>query len=1405
MVNNVTISSVFQSLISKITTFDPLQYGDLNELMDFRTQYFWIAGIVTVIVIAFPIIYMMLNRTRRDPVDEPESLQTRSSRVRFRKRDKVDFYAKKIMRKGRDTASTISKKFRTFQDNVPQVSRSGRRLHRHERMLILARIMFNRKKQPISLIKKDFPSELLEADNMDEVYTSFPEEVLYLLQSVKVFGHFEKGVFLHLCRHMETLKLGTGESLFNVGDEDKWMYVIQEGHINLYINQDGAEVKLAEFTVGESLHSLLSILDVLTGHTAPYKTVYSRAMKPSTVIRLPVEAFKIAFENREYSLVQMVQVIMTRLQRVTFLALHNYLGLSQELLQPIRKASIMTTVQAMLIKDLAKRHNSLVDFPQDSAVKFADCPTTSNLIRKDSNNVKVKNQTELLRKASTNTAPIISNKDKPIRKISTDKNLRFNPLKTVKDTETNEVSFGTTSKSHSSDNVFRSISSSSKDSTAEKGSDSDSYGNKETEYTVYNLDEPKILDIVTKNICEQLKVDDHELVKKHINLLKVCAGHQLVGEGDQEVSLYLVVTGMLTVFQSAENESVTLYTAKTGMLTGQLAVLTGEPSFFGVAAQIDSVVAQLSRQSFYEIMKVRPQVVLNTAHTVMQTVSPFVRQIDFALDWVKVEAGKSLYKQGSTGDCLYIILHGRMRSVLSKGDGKKELVSEFGRGEIVGINEALSGGPRTCSVHAIRDTELAKMPEGLVKHIRRQHPGVVTRLISLASDKLLGNIMAMRNRNVQRPMDSIMFNNSARKKGLMQDENSMAYGDVSNHLANLSTVAILPASSDVPLAKFSMELNHALTHICPSVLRLNSSKIKERLGPSVFDSQNEYRLSNWLASSEDSHRIVLYQTDTTMTPWTTRCVRQADAVLVVALGDGEPEVGDLESQVESMSVRSLKMLVLLHRPGVKRPSGTVEWLNNRSWLTDHTHVQGPARLFARTKPNRLPEYWEKLTVKVVDRFSDFSRLARFLTGTSVALVLGGGGARGCSQLGIIKAMLEKGIPIDMVGGTSIGSFMGGVWAAHRDLTALRDKMVLLSTDMSSYVPKLFDLTYPVTSMFSGHSFNRAIHQIFEDIQIEDLWIPYFNITTDITSSEMRVHTDGWLWRYVRASMSLSGYLPPICDPKDGHLLMDGGYINNLPGDVARSRGAYKVIAVDVGSENDMDFTNYGDCLSGWWLLWKRFTGRWTGRIKIPDMNDIQSRLSYISSCYLLEKVRTSDYCFYIRPPVTPFKTLDFHRHAELTKLGFEHGEKVFTDEWCDEFWVNLRNNLYKQTTQLNYNIPDGSGRDEASCIDISSYLKDSFTDETAQSDDGYKPEFGHGYESSPEMSALPGGGVQRISSDPQMHQVASDSAFSQAGSQSADENNVTTTSRFGGKKERSMSDSERRIFTTEGLGGSDED
>jgi len=150
-----------------------------------------------------------------------------------------------------------------------------------------------------------------------------------------------------------------------------------------------------------------------------------------------------------------------------------------------------------------------------------------------------------------------------------------------------------------------------------------------------------------------------------------------------------------------------------------------------------------------------------------------------------------------------------------------------------------------------------------------------------------------------------------------------------------------------------------------------------------------------------------------------------------------------------------------------------------------------------------------------------------------------------------RAMAEAGIPIDMVGGTSIGSFMGAVWADEIDVTRVRRRAREWCMDTAGLLKKLLDLTYPVTAMFSGTSFNRSIESVFGDCQIEDLWIPYFCITTDLTASKIRVHTQGSLWRYVRASMSLSGYLPPLCDPVDGHLLLDGGYVNNLPADVMK--------------------------------------------------------------------------------------------------------------------------------------------------------------------------------------------------------------------------------------------------------------
>lgn len=365
--------------------------------------------------------------------------------------------------------------------------------------------------------------------------------------------------------------------------------------------------------------------------------------------------------------------------------------------------------------------------------------------------------------------------------------------------------------------------------------------------------------------------------------------------------------------------------------------------------------------------------------------------------------------------------------------------------------------------------------------------------------------------------------------------------------------------------------------------------------------------------------------------------------------------------LERSAVRAQKQLVLLHREDGPAPARTVDWLNMRSWCSGHLHLCCPRRIFSRRSLPKLVELYERVCQRPPDRHSDFSRLARVLTGNAIALVLGGGGARGCAQVGIIRALAESGIPVDMVGGTSIGAFMGALYAEERNYSQMRIRAKQWAEGMTSMVKTVLDLTYPVTSVFSGAGFNSGIYSVFKDRQIEDLWIPAFAITTDISASAMRVHTDGSLWRYVRASMSLSGYMPPLCDPKDGHLLMDGGYINNLPADVARSMGAKVVIAIDVGSQDETDLTNYGDALSGWWLLWKRWNPLAT-KVKVLNMAEIQTRLAYVCCVRQLEMVRNSDYCEYLRPPIDNYGTLDFGKFDEICEVGYQHGRTVF-DIW----------------------------------------------------------------------------------------------------------------------------------------------
>lgn len=786
-------------------------------------------------------------------------------RPRFRKRDKVLFYGRRMLRK----VQSIS-------------AQHGGGRKRKVLAKLAKNIPFLRKDNaPMQLKAVEPPAEFLEeaAEGRDRV----PPDAFYMLQSIRIFGHFEKPVFLKICKHTEIINLLAGESLIKISDSDDSIFIVQSGVVNVYLNNhDGGTVHLKCVRKGETVTSLLSFIDVLVGNISQYKTVTAKAAEDSQVIRVPMFAFKEVFDESPDILVRVIQIIMVRLQRVTITALHNYLGLTTELVQQqVQKKKAPTKTSPGHRRTLSDTTH--IQPLLHSLVQFHDQP-------------------DMLVDLGQHEA---------VRKISI---------------------------------------------TANEA-----------------VADPYLLkSIAVDGLRKVLGLDDKNIgwVEENVEIREICAGTTLTHQGQHDVSLIYLIQGALFVIQSSTNlaqskkdkepHAITIY---PGEVVGGLAVLTGETSMYTIKAKHLSRVGLLPKEVVYNILRDKPSSVLDIANSVVKSLSPLVRQCDFALDWVFLESGRALYRQEENSDSTFIVLSGRLRSVITRPNGKKEIVGEFGKGDLIGIIEMITETPRTTTVMAVRDSELARLPEGLFNVIKLKYPVVVTQLISLLSHRILGTMQNI-SRTAAPPMSTtVPF-----------DSHTVSH--------RFSTVAIMSVNEDVPLTAFVYELFHSLCAIGPT-LRLTSEVVRKTLGGAIMESANEYRLTSWLAQQEDQHEVVLYQCDNTYTVWTQRCLRQADVILIVGLGFGPATVGKLEREIDRLAIRTAKELVLLHHENTStRPTNTVQWLNMRAWVSKHHHIQCPKRMFTRKSHYRVNELYSKVLMSEPNMHSDFSRLARWLTGNS---------------------------------------------------------------------------------------------------------------------------------------------------------------------------------------------------------------------------------------------------------------------------------------------------------------------------------------------------------------------------------------------------------------------------------------
>ncbi|CAG8877929.1 unnamed protein product [Penicillium nalgiovense] len=694
-----------------------------------------------------------------------------------------------------------------------------------------------------------------------------------------------------------------------------------------------------------------------------------------------------------------------------------------------------------------------------------------------------------------------------------------------------------------------------------------------------------------------------------------------------------------------------LYLIKPGGIQGYVGALASYRSYTDVVAKTDVYVGFLPRASLERIADRHPAALLTLAKRLTRLLPRLLLHIDFALEWVQVSAGQVIYHQGDESDAIYLVLNGRLRSVLEGSNGKITVIGEHGQGESVGELEVMTESTRPSTLHAIRETELAKFPRSLFNSLAQEHPGITIQVSKLIAQRMRDL--------VEHPLS---------EKGIEQGHAGGVQTATST--VNLRTVAILPVMAGVPVVEFGNRLLQALHQIGVNrgVTSLNQATILNHLGRHAFSKMGKLKLSQYLADLEEKFGMVLYIADTNVNaPWTQTCIAQADSILLVGLAESSPRIGEYERFLLGMKTTARKELVLLHAERYCSPGLTREWLKNRVWINGgHHHIQMAFR--STTEPSHPPskKFGTVLKQRVqilqaeIQRYTsrraqqtplyspqtpfkgDFHRLARRLCGKSVGLVLGGGGARGISQVGVIKALEEAGIPIDIIGGTSIGSFIGALYARDADVVPMYGRAKKFSGRMGSMWRFALDLTYPTT---------------FGDSQIEDFWLEFYCNTTNISRSRIEYHSSGYVWRYVRASMTLAGLMPPICD--EGSMLLDGGYIDNLTVAHMKSLGANVIFAIDVGSIDDNTPQGFGDSLSGFWSVFNRWNP-FSSLPNPPTLSEIQARLAYVSSFDNLERAKSTAGCLYMRPPIDPYGTLEFGKFDEIYQVGYAYG-KEFLD------------------------------------------------------------------------------------------------------------------------------------------------
>jgi NTE family protein len=589
---------------------------------------------------------------------------------------------------------------------------------------------------------------------------------------------------------------------------------------------------------------------------------------------------------------------------------------------------------------------------------------------------------------------------------------------------------------------------------------------------------------------------------------------------------------------------------------------------------------------------VRRKLLDRTLVSLFGTISPeSYREIEENLEVVHLKGGEWLFSQGEPGDSMYMVMGGRLRALGRSDGGGDQTIGEISRGESVGEMALITDEPRSASIVAIRDSILIRLSKASFERLIRSQPDLLLNLSRLVIRRLT---------------------RSQRGRG----RNS-----------RIRSIAVVFAGESVAREEFIRRFSAALG-VHGSTLNLNRERVEALSGifPAAEGTEADRYLASWLDEQDGKHRFLVYEAEDTDSPWTRRCIRQADRVLVVAGAKEDPAPRGVEADLlvaPGPLANASRDLVLVHMGEEHAPSGTNRWLDPRGSLR-HYHLR-----------------W--------GRGADMERLARVLAGKGVGIVFSGGGAKGFAHIGVLKALREASIPIDMVGGTSMGAILAAGISADWDFdTYLRTCLQSFSRGNPMGGISLM----PLVSFFSGERLDSLLKGHFGGGEIEDLWIPFYCASSNLTTGSVEFHDRGPLWKALRASASLPGVFPPVV--YGNHLHIDGGTLDNLPVSAAREFGAGVVIACDLDLDKQYRL-DYQVFPSNWELFKDRYITR-RKRLRVPDLPSIVFQATLLGNHEKHEKALV-DADIHFRPKVRKISFLDWSAFGQAVEIGYLHAKE----------------------------------------------------------------------------------------------------------------------------------------------------